>query len=39
VEVGLLVTQPGDSESDFGDVYRFDDAFGDVYQWHGVRGA
>jgi uncharacterized repeat protein (TIGR04138 family) len=32
VEVGLLVTQPGDSESDFGDVYRFDDAFGDVYQ-------
>lgn len=39
VDVGLLITQPGDQESDFEAVYRFDDAFGDVYQWQGVRGA
>ena len=39
VEVGLLVTQPGDLESDFEAVYQFDDAFGDVYEWQGVRGA
>ena len=39
VEVGLLVTQPGDQESDFEAVYQFDDAFGDVYQWQGVRDA
>jgi uncharacterized repeat protein (TIGR04138 family) len=39
VEVGLLVTQPGDSESDFEGVYRFDDAFGDTYEWQGLRGA
>ena len=39
VEVGLLVTQPGDQESDFEAVYQFDDAFGDVYEWQGVRGA
>ena len=39
VDVGLLVTQPGDLEADFEAVYQFDDAFGDVYEWQGVRGA
>lgn len=39
VEVGLLVTQPGDQEGDFGGVYDFENAFGDVYGWPGVRGA
>jgi uncharacterized repeat protein (TIGR04138 family) len=39
VEVELLVTQPGDQESDFEAVYQFADAFGDVYPWQGVRGA
>jgi len=39
VDVGLLVTQPGDAESDFEAVYDFDEAFGEVYPWQGVRGA
>jgi uncharacterized repeat protein (TIGR04138 family) len=39
VDVGLLVTQPGDTESDFEAVYDFADAFGEVYPWQGVRGA
>jgi uncharacterized repeat protein (TIGR04138 family) len=39
VEVGLLVTQPGDSESDFEGVYQFADGFGDSYEWQGLRGA
>lgn len=39
VEVGLLVTQPGDQEGDFEGVYDFDNAFGAVYGWPGVRGA
>ncbi len=39
VEVGLLVTQPGDHEADFEAVYAFADAFGDAYEWPGVRGA
>ena len=39
VEVGLLVTQPGDAESDFQAVYQFADAFGDSYEWQGLRGA
>jgi uncharacterized repeat protein (TIGR04138 family) len=39
VEVGLLVTQPGDQESDFRGVYDFVNGFGDVYEWPGVRGA
>lgn len=39
IEVGLLVTQPGDSESDFEAVYQFADAFGDSYDWQGLRGA
>jgi uncharacterized repeat protein (TIGR04138 family) len=39
VEIGLLVTQPGDHESDFVGVYQFADVFGDSYDWQGVRGA
>jgi uncharacterized repeat protein (TIGR04138 family) len=39
VEVGLLVTQPGDHESDFQEVYPFAEAFGQSYDWQGVRGA
>jgi uncharacterized repeat protein (TIGR04138 family) len=39
VDVGLLVTQPGDDVADFEAVYAFADAFGDVYEWQGVRGA
>jgi uncharacterized repeat protein (TIGR04138 family) len=39
VDVGLLVTQPGDQEGDFDGVYDFASAFGDVYGWPGVRGA
>ena len=39
VEVGLLVTQPGDHESDFNAVYEFTDAFGRSYDWQGLRGA
>ena len=39
VEVGLLVTQPGDTESDFEGVFQFADAFGDSYEWQGLRGA
>ncbi len=39
VEVGLLVTQPGDSESDFEGVYQFADLFGASYEWQGLRGA
>ncbi|HET9466246.1 MAG TPA: Minf_1886 family protein [Gemmatimonadales bacterium] len=39
VEVGLLVTQPGDAESDFEAVFQFADAFGDSYEWQGLRGA
>ena len=38
-QFGLLVTQPGDQEGDFEGVYDFADAFGDVYEWSGVRGA
>jgi uncharacterized repeat protein (TIGR04138 family) len=38
VEVGLLVTQPGDQEDDFEKVYDFADAFGDVYEWSGIHG-
>jgi uncharacterized repeat protein (TIGR04138 family) len=39
VEVGLLVTQPGDTESDFEGVYQFADVFGATYEWQGLRGA
>lgn len=36
VDVGLLVTQPGDRESDFAQVYDFSDAFGPAYDWQGL---
>jgi uncharacterized repeat protein (TIGR04138 family) len=39
VEVGMLVTQPGDQESDFEDVYQFSEVFGESYDWQGLRGA
>jgi uncharacterized repeat protein (TIGR04138 family) len=38
VEVGLLVTQPGDREQDFAEVYDFGEAFGDGYGWTGLSG-
>ncbi len=37
VEVGLLVTQPGDREEDFAGVYEFGEAFEARYGWQGVR--
>ncbi len=37
VEVGLLVTQPGDREQDFADVYDFGEAFAEDYAWTGVH--
>jgi uncharacterized repeat protein (TIGR04138 family) len=37
VEVGLLVTEPTDSEDDFRDVFEFEAAFDDEYAWEGVR--
>jgi len=36
VEAGLLVTQPGDSEADFADVFDFEDAFCGGYEWRHV---
>lgn len=36
VEIGLLVTQPGDRESDFAGVYDFHDAFRSEYEWEGI---
>lgn len=39
VEIGFLVTQPGDHESDFEGVYQFADVFGDSYEWQGLHGA
>ena len=39
VEIGFLVTQPGDHESDFEGVYQFADGFGDSYEWQGLRDA
>jgi len=38
VDVGLLVTQPGDREADFASVYDFSDAFG-TYEWGGIPGS
>jgi len=38
VEVGLLVTQPGDREEDFHDVFVFDQAFDSAYVWQGIPG-
>jgi uncharacterized repeat protein (TIGR04138 family) len=37
VEIGLLVTLPGDSEEDFRQVFAFDTAFDESYAWEGVR--
>jgi uncharacterized repeat protein (TIGR04138 family) len=37
VDVGLLVTQPGDSEDDFRSVFEFESAFDEEYTWEGVR--
>lgn len=36
VEIGLLITQPGDREEDFEDVYQFTEAFDATYVWQGV---
>jgi len=36
VEVGLLITQPGDREEDFHGVYDFAEAFSEGYLWQGV---
>lgn len=36
VDVGLLITQPGDREEDFRSVYDFDEAFSETYVWPGV---
>jgi uncharacterized repeat protein (TIGR04138 family) len=38
VDIGLLVTQPGDREGDFAAVYSFAEAFTETYAWQGVRG-
>jgi uncharacterized repeat protein (TIGR04138 family) len=38
VEVGLLVTQPGDREADFAAVYDFHEAFGAAYHWQHLPG-
>jgi uncharacterized repeat protein (TIGR04138 family) len=37
VDIGLLVTQAGDAESDFEGVYQFADVFGNSYEWQGLR--
>jgi len=36
VDIGLLITRPGDREEDFADVYQFTDAFDATYVWQGV---
>jgi uncharacterized repeat protein (TIGR04138 family) len=36
VDSGLLVTQPGDSEADFADVFDFAEAFDEAYEWRHV---
>ncbi len=36
VDMGLLITQPGDREEDFDGVYQFRDAFDATYVWQGV---
>lgn len=36
VDIGLLVTRPGDREEDFDDVYQFTAAFDATYVWRGV---
>ncbi|MGQ0702773.1 MAG: Minf_1886 family protein [Gemmatimonadales bacterium] len=37
VDVGLLVTQPGDRIEDFENVYSFERVFDDGYPWGGAR--
>ena len=39
VDVGVLVTQPGDRVEDFHGVYAFEQVFGDAYVWQGIPGA
>lgn len=39
VEVGVLVTQPGDKVEDFQGVYAFEQAFDESYVWQGIPGA
>ena len=39
VGVGLLMTQPGDRQEDFADVYQFEEAFNQPYDWEGVSGS
>jgi len=39
VDVGLLVTQPGDREEDFAGRYEFADAFGEAHVWTGQPGS
>jgi len=36
VDIGLLVTQPGDREADFAAVYDFREAFRSAYEWEGI---
>ncbi len=38
VEVGLLVTRPGDREADFAGVYDFREAFSASYHWQHLPG-
>ncbi len=38
VDIGLLVTQPGDEQMDFREVFDFADAFGGDYRWPGMKG-
>jgi len=37
VEVGVLITQPGDKVEDFHGVYGFEQAFDEGYVWQGAR--
>ena len=39
VDIGLLITQPGDREEDFNDVYQFAEAFDAAYVWQGLPSA
>ena len=37
VDVGVLITQPGDKVEDFHGVYGFEQAFDEAYVWQGAR--
>jgi len=39
VEVGVLVTQPGDKVEDFHGAYAFEQAFDESYVWQGIPGS